>query len=95
MILTSEMQDKLDSPVKSFEVAFRCYVSNTLITSYNNKTALKTEIEKRSASIKDSKTIFSGKFQAEAKSFLGTKEWDNFWVMCYTERAVDKHPKIW
>jgi len=79
MILTSEMQDKLDSPVKSFEVAFRCYVSNTLITSYNNKTALKTEIEKRSASIKDSKTIFSGKFQAEAKSFLGTKEWDNFW----------------
>ncbi|HPY85263.1 MAG TPA: hypothetical protein PLS20_09550 [Ruminococcus flavefaciens] len=78
MNLNSELQDKLDAPVKSFEVAFRSYVSSSIIITYTTEDALKNEIVKRSDSLKDSKAIFSGKFTSEVKSILGGKEWKSF-----------------
>lgn len=93
MNLNSELQDKLDAPVKSFEVAFRSYVSSSIIITYTTEDALKNEIVKRSDSLKDSKAIFSGKFTSEVKSILGGKEWKYFWdnikfaKECYDKRC--------
>ena len=74
MNLDSELQDKLDTPVKSFEVAFRSYVSTAIITAYPLEDSLKNEIVNRSNKLKESKAIFSGKFSSEIKSILGGRK---------------------
>lgn len=95
MNLNYELQDKLDSPIKSFEVALRCYISSTLLNTYTSESALKNEIQNRADNIKDTKAIFSGKFSAEAKSLLGTKEWSSFWNnIAFAKECYEKQEHI-
>lgn len=100
MNLDSELQDKLDTPVKSFEVAFRSYVSTAIITAYPLEDSLKNEIVNRSNKLKESKAIFSGKFSSEIKSILGGREWKSFWDNivfakdCYDKRKHDENHDV-
>ena len=55
--------DLLDSAVKSFEVAFRSYVSNTVITHLDTETKFSEEINTLHNKIEQSSIILSGKMK--------------------------------
>ena len=78
MKLNASLQAKLDFPAKAFEVAFRCYVIDILLSKYTNETALKTDLQNRVDDAKDAEFIFAGKVSS-ANKLLGNSNWKAFW----------------
>lgn len=76
--LSHKLQQLLDGPVKAFEVAFRCYVADTLLTNYPTETKLKTELQNRVDETNGKEFLLAGKLSS-AKSLLNNSEWRKFW----------------
>ena len=64
MYLNVNDSDSLDSAVKSFEVAFRSYVSNTILSHLNSETKFSDEINLLHNKIEQSSIILSGKMKS-------------------------------
>ena len=79
MNLSANMQSQLDKPTKDFEVAFRCFVVDILLTKYPDETSLKSELQKKVDLVKDANIILSGKICSSIKALLGNREWKGFW----------------
>lgn len=64
MYLNVNDSDSLDSAVKSFEVAFRSYVSNTILSHLDSETKFSDEINLLHNKIEQSSIILSGKMKS-------------------------------
>ena len=78
MNLSRKLQQSLDGPVKSFEVAFRCYVADTLLTNYPSEADLKAELQNRVNETNGKGFLLAGKLSS-AKTLLKNSEWKKFW----------------
>lgn len=78
MYLNPFLQAKLDAPSKAFEVAFRCYMVDRLLTEYPDEAALKAELQNRVNTAQSAQYILTGKISS-ARKLLGGREWAMFW----------------
>jgi hypothetical protein len=69
MYLSNEQTAKLHSAVKYFEVAFRSYISEKVIESFEDGSKLHTEIELQRNKHKENSMIFNGKMQGYLDKF--------------------------
>ena len=78
MELNSSLQIKLDAPTKTFEVAFRSFVVDRLLSNYVDEAAFKAELQNRVNIAKNAGFIFSGKISSLNK-LLNANAWREFW----------------
>ncbi len=90
------LQRKLDAPTKDFEVAFRCYVSDVLLSNYSNESDLQKEVLRRVEKAEEANTILTGKISGAKKNIIA--KWDSFYAnICFardcfnTEKHIDSH----
>ena len=100
MKLTPSLQAKLDKPIKAFEVSFRSYVVDKLLAAYPNEVDLKSALQTKAQTAKQSGFILSGKIASEEK-LLNPGRWPTFWnninfiQSCYlSKKQTEDHDVI-
>lgn len=96
MNLLPMMLNKLDAPVKDFEVAFRSYIVHTILKKYSDKEELFKEFKKKYDGLKILDVILSQKLQSQLGNYINkdgmsTKKWDKCWEnLQFIDKSFEK-----